>query len=294
MLSPEDYLHSICFHELKAISVLSIQWALDYIYVFLQQQLVAGMRVKTASGAIQRMPRLVLPELWKSRGNAFVGAGDYQSAAQWYGKGIEIVRREVTEEVARREKKKGGDVDPEESGTLRKLLGFFCVPGSLGPADSAAPGAVSEHKPEPEVPIRKVAPGSSKTDSKESQSGSSSNKSVAAGDDGSGVGANQDAGGRVHPMKPPGVPEGEAPSPNQAILSTLYSNRSLCHGKLQEWESALEDAHQAVRWNPRFPRAYLRKVGLYFIATEYTLASTKFANLDAFSGLHSESDNLIC
>lgn len=50
---------------------------------------------------------------------------------------------------------------------------------------------------------------------------------------------------------------------NKNLNAQLYCNRSACQGKLNNWDSAIEDASKAIELNPQYLKAYLRRAQCY-------------------------------
>lgn len=59
-------------------------------------------------------------------------------------------------------------------------------------------------------------------------------------------------------------------------LHIYYSNRALCHIRLENFGSAIEDAGESIKHCPNFSKAYYRRGIAYFNLLKYSLAKKRF------------------
>ncbi|KAH8740228.1 phosphoprotein phosphatase [Cryptosporidium ryanae] len=59
-------------------------------------------------------------------------------------------------------------------------------------------------------------------------------------------------------------------------LHIYYSNRALCHIRMENFGSAIEDAGESIRHSPNFSKAYYRRGIAYFNLLKYSLAKKDF------------------
>ncbi|KAH7648650.1 phosphatase related [Cryptosporidium bovis] len=59
-------------------------------------------------------------------------------------------------------------------------------------------------------------------------------------------------------------------------LHIYYSNRALCHIRLENFGSAIEDAGESIKHSPNFSKAYYRRGIAYFNLLKYSLAKKDF------------------